>query len=451
MHEEGVTALMYAAAGGHIDTLNALLEAGAEVDKAHMQGGTALMEAATKGDMPCIEALLKAGANPTVKDQDNVTALMSAASQGHGEAAALFASKGVNADALASSGGSALMFAAAGGHADAVAALIKLGVDVNKAVSASADYIQKVAEAIAEGQDVEPHKDGVTSLMLAAHGGFGDVVDMLLEAGAKVELADDEDMTALIYSIQENHGSVAEKLIRAGADPNEVFTDAEGKEHNLVMDSIALENTDFALLLIEKGADLTATNDQGVTTLIQAAFKGLTPVVEKILASKQVGLNDVNEDGVSALIAAASKGHGEVVEMLCAAGADVNLGDNAKTTPMMVAAAGTHMEAMKFLLKHGANVNAQNGEGHTALMFAHNGQAQLEAIIEQYAEYLKDVDDADESMAKINEALELTKQVKTELLKAGADKDLKDNEGHKAVDFDYKPGDAAGQGLGDEL
>ena len=108
-HPEGVTPLMYAAAGGfpevhsltaslppllsHIVSLvcaqliSFLLERGADVNKVHKQGGSALMEAATAGNVTVMQTLLGAGADPLIVDDDGVTALMSAASQGHTEIA----------------------------------------------------------------------------------------------------------------------------------------------------------------------------------------------------------------------------------------------------------------------------------------------------------------------------------------------------------------------------
>ena len=111
-HPEGVTPLMYAAAGGFPEVhsfiaslpplppllsyfvsllcaqlISFLLERGADVNKVHKQGGSALMEAATAGNVTVMHTLLGAGADPLIVDDDGVTALMSAASQGHTEIA----------------------------------------------------------------------------------------------------------------------------------------------------------------------------------------------------------------------------------------------------------------------------------------------------------------------------------------------------------------------------
>lgn len=85
MHADGVSALMYAAAGGHPEVVKLLLEgkgdAKADPNLKHVQGGTALMEAATSGSQEVVDLLLAAGADPMVRDKDGVSPLMSAAAQ----------------------------------------------------------------------------------------------------------------------------------------------------------------------------------------------------------------------------------------------------------------------------------------------------------------------------------------------------------------------------------
>jgi len=58
----GTRALMVAAAHGHVNTVKALLNAGADVNAADFTGWTALHAAAYKGDKEIISLLLKRGA-----------------------------------------------------------------------------------------------------------------------------------------------------------------------------------------------------------------------------------------------------------------------------------------------------------------------------------------------------------------------------------------------------
>ena len=79
------------------------------------------------------------------------------------------------------------MFAAGGGHNETTKYLLEQKADVNVVVQATPDYIERVAKAIAEGkEDVEPHKDGVTALLVACQGGHFGTAQLLVEAGAEV-------------------------------------------------------------------------------------------------------------------------------------------------------------------------------------------------------------------------------------------------------------------------
>jgi ankyrin repeat protein len=63
MHEQGVTALMYAAAAGKLDTMKVLTDAGnADVNVKHSNGGSALLEACAGGSKEAIESLIEKGA-----------------------------------------------------------------------------------------------------------------------------------------------------------------------------------------------------------------------------------------------------------------------------------------------------------------------------------------------------------------------------------------------------
>jgi len=457
----GVTPLMYAAANKHMDVVKLLLDkGGVDIDAKHDNGGTALLEAATAGAIEALKFLMEHGADFDGVDDDGVSALMGVASAGSLEGLKIVVEalkkKGTfdsHLDRLSYSGGSPVMFAAAGGHTECVKELIGLGSNINAIAKATPDHAERLAKMIEEGTvtDTENNVDGVTALHVAAQGGHLDTVNLLLENGAKPAVADDDQRTPLTLAIKGNYGEVALALVKAGADPNTVFTDEEGVEHNLLFDSILIENEEFAKVLIEKGADLYHKDEKGVTTLLQASHRGLLEVVQKLLdAHKAKGgnadwLNTSSEEGVSPIIAASSEGHPEVAKALIAAGANKDAADVDGTSALMAASARGHLEVARELLSAGAAVNVQNNDGHTALMFAFNGKNQVETLFERYSQYLKDADGEGSEEADggtgpiIREALANHTALVDLLMKNGADANLKDKEGHTAKDFDYHP------------
>jgi len=466
MHENGVTALMYAAAGGHVETTKALIARGGDVNMLHSNEGSALLESSTAGALEALKLLIAEGAKVDIRDKDGVTALMSAASQGHYDCVELLLDtlKGMKSESefktflnlLSESGGSAVMFAAGVGKANVTTLLIENGGDVNAIAQATPEYLAILAEQIETNtlpEDHEPHIDGVTALHVAAQGGYLDCVNILIEAGAKVEVKDDEDRTALILAVKGNFGEVASALVKAGADPNTPYVDDEGDAHNLLMDAIIVENEEFASLLIRNGADLTHEDDHKVTTLLQASHRGMENIVELLLERfPKENIDKASDEGITPLIAAASEGHINIVKLLIekvGEHLDVNAKDRDGTTAIMAAAARGHVNGVEILLKQGkADANIQNVDGHTALMFAYNGKNQVETLFERYNQFVtessttkKDDDKLDDGGTGpiIKEALANHTKLVSLLLEHGADESLKDKEGHTAKDFDFHP------------
>ncbi|KAH8047771.1 hypothetical protein JL722_12895 [Aureococcus anophagefferens] len=297
--------------------------------------------------------------------------------------------------------------------------------------AASATPRHPVPAQAAGDADVEPHKDDVTALQVAAQGGHLACVSLLLDAGADVRAVDEEGMSALANAAQKNHGDVAYELVARGADPDDAgFVDDDAVAHNLLWDAVAAGNEAFAALLVAKGAACGAADARGSTALVNAAHKGLNATVDALLAG---GADPAarNDEGVDALIAAASEGHGAVVDSLVAAAPRrlASGADKDGTTALMAAAVRGHGAVLDALLAGRAAVDARNGDGHTALMFAYNGKNQVIAA-----------------------ALAGHEAIVAKLLAAGADPALADNEGHVAADFDYKaPDDEPAAGAGGEL
>lgn len=76
--EQGTTILMLAAARGHLEILNEILNLKVDVNEADFQGDTALHYAVSTNKVAAAQALMKAGARVKSRRPDGITSLMQA-------------------------------------------------------------------------------------------------------------------------------------------------------------------------------------------------------------------------------------------------------------------------------------------------------------------------------------------------------------------------------------
>ncbi len=118
-----------------------------------------------------------------------------------------------------------------------------------------------------------------TPLLIAAQKGYPDMVMLLLENGAEVNVADARGNTPLIF--------VAHKI----------------------------GNVEITRRLLEKGAAVDAQNGVGETALMYAAWRGYPDIVQLLLAH-DADVTLKNREGDTALTLAESNGHDAIVAML---------------------------------------------------------------------------------------------------------------------------------------
>jgi ankyrin repeat protein len=137
-----------------------------------------------------------------------------------------------------------------------------------------------------------------------------------------------------------------------------------------LMVAAALNCLDVISGLLDRGANVNATNKEGTTALIRAANKGNADVV-RILLDRRADVNAAEQNGTTALIEAAKTGHPAVVQTLLGRGADINASEKPDgKTALLAAASEGHLAVVQVLLDRGADVNARDHLGQTGLMLA---------------------------------------------------------------------------------
>jgi ankyrin repeat protein len=119
------------------------------------------------------------------------------------------------------------------------------------------------------------------------------------------------------------------------------------------------DDVETAQLLIRAGADLSAANDLGATPLWIAALNGSASMTRTLLEAG-ADPNAALLSGESPVMTAARTGNPQVVEQLLASGADPNASATRGQTALMWAASQQHSDVVGVLLEHGADVQARS-------------------------------------------------------------------------------------------
>lgn len=144
------TALMTAAWAGNPAVVRLLLGKGAEINALDPWGQQTALMIAAEGNRPeVVKILLEAGADPNARNRDGETVLMYAASRGHPKAIRLLTDRGADVNAVWK-GATALSIAVLSGYSDVVDVLIdagaKLTLDGAVAVGDAAEVRRRLEE-----------------------------------------------------------------------------------------------------------------------------------------------------------------------------------------------------------------------------------------------------------------------------------------------------------------
>ena len=207
---------------------------------------------------------------------------------------------------------------------------------------------------------------GLTLLHYAAYGRSPDLIDFLIDKGAKPDVKDAEADTPLHIAAMNDRTEVAAALLKRGAS-----TEARDDYQRTALILCARERGQAATgrVLIDAGADVNAVDKFGDSALSLAAWRGKAELIDMLL-DKGALVPESGEKWRAGVSTAASQGLTKLFRRLSQAGQDLKAVDPTGQSLLHAAAAGGSPEIVGLLIDKGFSPAAADRFGWTPLHFA---------------------------------------------------------------------------------
>ncbi|KAJ7283608.1 hypothetical protein C8J57DRAFT_739671 [Mycena rebaudengoi] len=193
-------------------------------------------------------------------------------------------------------------------------------------------------------------------LWVAAAADLQEIVQYLLDGRISPDSGQIQDDSPLCVASFYGHLQTAELLLEAGANVN-----VDGPPACSALEAASGEgHINIVHLLLEKGADIHAGHNGA---LRWASQNGHANVLQ-VLFEKGANVNAGHGED-SPLKAASRNGHIDIVHLLFENGADVHIGND---SALWAASESGHTEVVQVLLRKGANANVTSGNGESLLI-----------------------------------------------------------------------------------
>jgi uncharacterized protein len=380
--------LVDAVVKGHVEMIEVLLHAGADLNQHDQLGRTALYVASEFGQVHTVRALLDASACIDGNARGyHPTPLHVAASRGHTMIVQLLIDAGAEVDGgalhiightstplqLALNAASAVQetsLALLNAGANVFADSTELGPPLVIAVKHRLENLVRILLDVpgANVNQKPTSHDWLPALHTAVREGYGEIAEMLINAGASVNMEVSGDCpTPLHIAARCGHTTIAQMLIDAGAHVDSDAPRTIGRSTPL---QVALNAASAAcgypveeaiLVLLNAGANVSAESKQLGPPLVIAVKYRLTNLVQILLDVPGVNVNQepTCHNWLPALHTAVREGYAEIIAMLINAGADVNMavGGRDCPTPLHIAARCGHATIVQMLIDAGEYIH----------------------------------------------------------------------------------------------
>ncbi|KAL6697151.1 ankyrin repeat-containing domain protein [Trichoderma pleuroticola] len=201
-------------------------------------------------------------------------------------------------------------------------------------------------------------REGTAPIHCAARAGHLEMVEMLLEFGANIDIADGYGNTALHEAALNRSADIFETLCKRGCQKR------RNKHGRAAIHIAAMRGLSSAINHL--GDYANSKDSQKKTPLHLAVEHGHKDFVQQLLELPQVEVNVRGYRDLTPLQVACKKGDDHIAEILLDAGANVDAGGD-EATPLHHAVQEQMESTVKLLTERGADVNFVNPHGLTAL------------------------------------------------------------------------------------
>ena len=234
-----------------------------------------------------------------------------------------------------------------------------------------------------------------------------DVIESFEEEELRTEflnVPDYKGRTPLFHAAVEKRGDIVRFLIERGANLESITNEKHIEQGSTVLMACAERNSKecFAILM-ESGADLLATREDGADATYIAARYGHINIIDQITESRNITsvINRPTFKSRTPLLTAAFHGHLQVCKLLFKNGAEINYQDENKFTALIYAANEGHFDIVKWLIENGADVHVKDNFGDTALMCAElNEHTEIIRILRRLTKIKEEEDQEEEDKIK---------------------------------------------------
>ena len=248
--------------------------------------------------------------------------------------------------------------------------------DISEHIDVNADFFKARSEErqvwfqaywVKTHAECEETPGTFTGLHLAAYAGLSWLLSKLLSSGHDFDIHAHDSLgnQPLLWAARNGHESVVNILLDRGANVaaknNEGVTALYWAANN--------GHTSILLLLLKKGANCRPKDKIGWTPLHRATFNGHTNVV-RVLLDNGADIEATDDTKWTALMRAATMGNVEVTQLLLEAHANLGVRDMEGCTPTHHAALNGHTLIVELHLQYAADFEAQDNEHWTVLHHA---------------------------------------------------------------------------------